>query len=271
MLRKRLRFKSISVVSAIVVTLLMSVSVANSTVVRGVTTGDYFEANPPGGIGFPTTFPATLALGTDGVSGGVAVCPIPGIPDFQSLGTPDITPIGFSTLFGTPIPSAWPTSTPILFGVGFEFNVVSTSGDIATLIMNGGAVPHKVTVESNGLAFDSIGTVPFEFSTTVSLAESISDTDGWIPGTGSFNGTPFTGWAAGLAADVDNNKGLFSVISTDDLGLTPGTFELTGVNNATFTAEPIPEPSTLLLFGFGALGFIGYGWRRWSNNRKEQK
>jgi len=32
----------------------------------------------------------------------------------------------------------------------------------------------------------------------------------------------------------------------------------------------IPEPSTLLLFGVGALGFIGYGWRRWKQNRKEK-
>jgi len=32
----------------------------------------------------------------------------------------------------------------------------------------------------------------------------------------------------------------------------------------------IPESSTLLLFGIGALGFIGYGWRRWKQNRKEK-
>ena len=32
----------------------------------------------------------------------------------------------------------------------------------------------------------------------------------------------------------------------------------------------VPEPSTLLLFGIGALGFIGYGWRRWKKNRKEK-
>ena len=32
----------------------------------------------------------------------------------------------------------------------------------------------------------------------------------------------------------------------------------------------IPEPSALLLFGIGALGFIGYGWRRWRQNRKEK-
>jgi hypothetical protein len=35
----------------------------------------------------------------------------------------------------------------------------------------------------------------------------------------------------------------------------------------TLSASVTPEPSTLLLFGFGALGFIGYGWRRWRKNR----
>jgi hypothetical protein len=32
---------------------------------------------------------------------------------------------------------------------------------------------------------------------------------------------------------------------------------------------PIPEPSTLLLFGVGALGFIAYGWRRWKSAERK--
>ena len=49
------------------------------------------------------------------------------------------------------------------------------------------------------------------------------------------------------------------------------TFVHSGIlSGITVQSNPIPEPSTLFLFGLGALGFIGYGWRRWKQNNKEK-
>jgi hypothetical protein len=35
-----------------------------------------------------------------------------------------------------------------------------------------------------------------------------------------------------------------------------------GIQLSAFEANPIPEPSTFLLFGTGLVGLLGYGWRQ---------
>jgi len=67
----------------------------------------------------------------------------------------------------------------------------------------------------------------------------------------------------GLFFEVAESSGLLTV-ETDSEHF------LSILTPQTGTGCPIPEPSTLLLFGCGALGFIGYGFRRWKQNRKEK-
>ncbi len=53
--------------------------------------------------------------------------------------------------------------------------------------------------------------------------------------------------------------------STAYVGLTAGTNQFAAdqyFSNLQFTTSPVPEPSTFVLLGVGAISLLGYGWRR---------
>ena len=59
-------------------------------------------------------------------------------------------------------------------------------------------------------------------------------------------------------------------VYADDFDLEGVSFDWQVNVTAANVSAPIPEPSTYLLFTFGILGFIGYGFRRWKQNKKER-
>jgi len=92
-----------------------------------------------------------------------------------------------------------------------------------------------------------------------------------LPALGACQGVdPFCNWAPvgvtfnGIAKSVDF-AGSINQIGFDDITLgsdVPGTTPGPGPGGGPGPMAPIPEPSTLLLFGTGVLGLLGYATRR---------
>jgi hypothetical protein len=258
MICERLKFK-LAWIGCAVMMVLLPIRMTSASIVVDVTIGDHFVTTPTPGGPLGASFPASLDLGTDGILGGVAFVPA-SMGGLQAAGTPSFV-TSFSTMMNSPLPSAWPTPDPILFAGAFEFAVDAISGDPASILAG---VPQKVTVESD-LFFAILGAVPFSFSSeAVSLSGFLSDADGWVPGSGSLGGIPFTGWAAGFVVDDLTGRGIFSIITTDDGGFGGDNILSTEIlgGKATVNAHPIPEPGSVFVLGCGMLGLIGYGWWR---------
>lgn len=66
----------------------------------------------------------------------------------------------------------------------------------------------------------------------------------------------FTG-LAGLSTDVDKVRLTFIGTKTDGIGLSFNNYSVFDV-----AANAVPEPSSILLLGAGAIGLLGRGWRR---------
>jgi hypothetical protein len=113
-----------------------------------------------------------------------------------------------------------------------------SSGDASPSLTAKGQVQGFQTFGSQ--SFSNPGTITF---TTVSGSSSDSGLLSSITGTGTMQaGIDFT------TSDTTDNMA--------DIGN-----GLSGVLTYTFTA-PTPEPASLTLFGLGAVGLIGYGWRK---------
>jgi hypothetical protein len=113
------------------------------------------------------------------------------------------------------------------------------------------------TINPSTGAFTQIGSLSYSSSTL---------TD---PGGGGFaelNGCSLafgpsgTLYATGLGPDgmdfgtLNLTTGAFTKLSASPFGWGPGSL-----------AEPVPEPSTIVLLGAGAISLFGYAWRRWRN------
>lgn len=112
------------------------------------------------------------------------------------------------------------------------------------------------------LDHDVLGYVVRFQADTVTLAEDyrlnpIIPNGGFITSTVTFNATPDNSFIGQPLVIALANPGGVQV-NFDDVRLDFA------------TAAHSPEPSTLILFGVGALGFIGYAWQRHKQNRKEK-
>lgn len=104
----------------------------------------------------------------------------------------------------------------------------------------------------------------------------VSGIDGTALGTGSIAGKIYANTNFGQVIEIDLTTGLQTVIATggsrgDLVKVDPnGTLLLTQTDSVLrLTAPegggfggPAPEPASMTLFGLGALGLAGYGWRR---------
>jgi hypothetical protein len=75
-------------------------------------------------------------------------------------------------------------------------------------------------------------------------------------GTQTFNADTFIAQSTGGS---DSQAPFYSAAKVQGIGTSKGSGELANINGPMSTT---PEPSTLLIGGFGALGFLGYSWRR---------
>ena len=72
---------------------------------------------------------------------------------------------------------------------------------------------------------------------------------------------PFSSWVSGVGS-ISNG-----VNAPDTLRLTGDFFII--ADPASMTVTSVPEPSSLALLGIGALGLLGFGWRRMGRDRRE--
>lgn len=111
-----------------------------------------------------------------------------------------------------------------------------------------------------GVTAASLGVLSLASSVDVDI--SIYDTSSNLLGTFTLSDAPDTG--VGEFFGVTSSTAIGSLTITTPLGSYPGADQVQWGD--AIDASAVPEPATLTLLGFGAVGLLGYGWRR----RKQQ-
>ena len=158
-----------------------------------------------------------------------------------------------------------------LGGSGYLGSVtVSPSGTLAP------GDPLGVLHLSGNLVFSAGGVMDFELD-GVSTADEVSMPSGSLTFSGQqFSDFGFT-WSAGFRpgnytlVNAGSISGLGSNISGSIDGL-PATLSVQGSgNNQDLVLNVTPEPSTFAMLAAGAIGLVGYGWRRRRTTRRTGK
>ncbi len=80
-----------------------------------------------------------------------------------------------------------------------------------------------------------------------------------------FNFTPLGGFGPGTYTLIDTNSVPIGSLSTSNSGTIDGLPANIAVQGDDVVLNVVPEPSTLGLLGVGAIGLLGWGWRRRRN------
>ncbi len=232
----------------------------------------------------PTTGGVLSTIGATGFSHvtGIAFHPTTGIlygvvSNSGQLITINTT-TGAGTLVGTTgeqIPDIDFNSAGTLYGWSERDAAFTRSDDLVTLDLTTGASTlvglSNFGTSGTGLAFDSSDSLYVKRSNTL---HSVDATTGLSTGSIGITGTGVGSLDNILAFDNSNvmysadrtggGATLYTVDPTTGVATLVGSNSIDNLSALAFSpaATPIPEPSTLLLFGVGLLGVIGIGLRR---------
>ena len=140
---------------------------------------------------------------------------------------------------------------------------INVTGQVAGWSWAGGTGPTHAFLESNGTMAD-LGTLPGGEN---SLANGINDS-GQVVGYADISGGTFhaflysNGTMTDLNSLIDPTSGwtLVEALAVNDNGWIVGVGSDPAGGTRAFLLTPVPEPSTLILLG--AIGLIGFAWRR---------
>lgn len=176
----------------------------------------------------------------------------------------DFMPIGFEAVIGAAF-DAWSAVADITFvevpDSGDAYNASGASGDIRIGVHvfdgTGGTLAHGYYPPANGDT--AAGDIHFDEGDIWDLTDA---------GTG-FNIFRVAAHEIGHAIGLDHVSEIVATAlmnpfytETTPLGLLADDIAGAIALYGTASIEPIPEPSTIVLFGIGILVMIGYGWRR---------
>ena len=161
----------------------------------------------------------------------------------------------------------------------------TASGSLAGTPFTNALVTMTATADTNNVTQSPLGTYQLTVATmtvTVDGFPTATFTDAmevYVTQPGEFAGTDDTTARQTVLANTNtafltydltsaiSKSGAPFIHSGEAFPTTAGAFVLNSTGTATFTAGPAataaPEPASLTLLGIGALGLLGYGWRRW--------
>jgi hypothetical protein len=183
------------------------------------------------------------------------------VPTFASA---TLTPGSYGALtLGT---SPFGSATLTLTGGDYFFTGITSEGAFNTLNLDLTSGPVRIFVTGDvdlGTAFTTeVNGGPAGGADPGLAAGDLLETLGNFNGSGFFTSDLFFGTI--FAPDGSITTGFQTNVIGSLVGETiaAGSTNVTGVPYAGFAPSAVPEPSTLALAGLGALGLLGYGWRR---------